>query len=357
MEIHKIFLTSLLAIAPLVADPCLPKEPTPCCKKPDPCPFPEKDRCIQGYATLDLIWWKPYIGSMEYAITGVNDRGTNVAQYMNVKKGYIHEPDFAFKPGFKIGLGAQLPHDDWTLCGQYTWLQGGVQNNSFTAKEWQGAITALDVVGPTGAIGQMSVQSGSSSWKQSFNVVDLMLGKVLFASPYLSLKPSIGLKTAWIREKLQLNYATTAAQIDIDEVVAIEEMRKQTMWGIGSRFGLDGIWFFTKHWGIYGNFDATALWSDFHSRAKTDTVTEIVSDVFVTSTNLNTKRSSREVMGIFEMSFGLTYKIWIEDRQYRFQAWLGWEEQIWMNFNHFVENPKSGNLSLQGVTLKAALMF
>lgn len=314
---------------------------------------------VSAIISADFIWWKTHIGAMEYAISGINDIGANVPNYTNVSKGHTHQPDFDFKPGFKVGLGMDFAHDGWDLIAEYTWLQGGSQKNSFTSEEGVGSATSLNVVDPVGAIMIMSVESGRSTWKQSFNVVDLMLGRNFFVSRYLSLKPSVGLKSAWIDEKLNLGFITTPPAVAIDGVTSVKQQRKQDMWGLGIRLGLDGVWHFAKNWGLYGNIDATALWSDFHVRAKTKTVALLPPNQTssITTTNLNTEESIQEVMGVLEASLGLTYMTWFHRDEYQFQVQAGWEEQVWLNFNHFVENPKSGDLSLQGLTIKASFKF
>lgn len=335
----------------------------PNCK---PCPQAcvERDPCdnsiFEGaYATADFIWWKTHIGSMDYALSGINDAGTNVPNFTNVGKGTVFRPDFEFKPGFKVGFGLDFTHDGWDLFAEYTWLNGGEHKNSFTAKEGVGAASSFNVVGPTGIVEIMSVQSGSSKWKQNFNVIDLMLGKSIPVCRYLTLKPSFGLKTAWIHEKFIIDYLPTTVQFASSGRLSAQQKRFQNMWGIGARFGLDGVWRFTRNWGIFGNLDATALWSDFHLKAKTTTLTEVIPGVppAIATTNLNNAFSIQQIMAVIETGIGLTFMTCFCDDQYQFLFRAGWEEQVWLNFNHFVENIKSGDLSLHGLTLRTELVF
>ncbi len=314
---------------------------------------------IHGIFSADFIWWKTHIEGMEYVTTGMNDAGGNVPHYTNVSKGNIHQADFDFKPGFKLGLGIDFAHDGWDLMAEYTWLQGGENENSFTSKPGKGAATTLSVVDPRGEVAIMSVQSGSSKWEQHFNVVDLMLERNFFVSRYLTLKPSIGLKTAWIEEEFKMHFKSSSVQFLSNGVSSAEQLRNQHMWGLGPRIGLDSVWHFCKHWGVYGNLEMTGLWSNFHTRAKTKTVANVLpaGNPVVTTTNLNTRESVQKIMPVLEGGIGLTYMTWYHNDHCMFQIQAGWETQVWLDFNHFVETTKGGNLSLQGLTLQVLFAF
>ena len=309
-------------------------------------------------ASADFIWWKTHIDGMEYGVTGINDAGSNVPNFTNTSKGHIHQPDFDFKQGFKLGLGLDFAHDGWDLFGEYTWLAGGDQKNSFSAKPGLGAASTLSVVDPHGQIAVLSTQKGSSKWEQHFNVLDLMLGRNFFISRYLTIRPSVGLKSAWIEEELKLDYSSTTVQFLSNGVISAKLLRKQNMWGLGARFGFDGVWHFVKNWGLYGNISVTALWSDFHVKSKTKTLAvPTPGSAAATTTNLNNRESIQNVMAVIETGLGVTYMTWFHHDKYQFQVQAGWEEQVWVNFNHFVETAVNGDLSLQGLTIKAGFIF
>jgi hypothetical protein len=272
-----------------------------------------------------------------------------------VHKGHIHEPNFTGRPGFKVGLGGRFAYDGWDLFAEYTWLAGGSHSNCFHAKHGEGARTALNVVDGYGSINTRALKSGCADWDQNFNEIDLMLGRNFFISRHLTLRPSVGFKGAYIQEKLDMHFKMTP---DAATMLSAKQHRHQNMWGIGTRFGLDGVWHFKTNWGVYGNIYATALWSHFDTTAK-----DIVVDIppggapYVTSTNLYTTGSIREVIPVLETSIGFTYLRWFHHNKRQFQIQLGWEEQIFIHFNHFMDLTRDGNLSLHGLTLRLGVML
>jgi hypothetical protein len=301
-------------------------------------------------ATGDFIWWKTNIGGMEYATSGVADGGVNVPFNTSVKRGHVSQPNFDFEPGFKLGLGLDFAHDGWDLYANYTWLNGDTEHNSLSAHRGNGASTLFGFADNFGLLGLSNISKESSSWRQHFNVIDLELGRNFFISRHLTLRPHFGLKSAWIDEKWKLEFKLSSFP-DV-----IRQIRKQSLWGIGTRAGLNTVWHFSRNWGLYGDVDVTALWSDFHVKAKDRSKMPTFASS-VSSTNLRTREVITEVIPVIEMGIGLTYMAWFNQDQYLFQISAGWEEQIWIDFNHFVDFSRSGNLSAQGLTIKAGFAF
>jgi hypothetical protein len=301
-------------------------------------------------ATADFIWWKTNISGMEYATSGAADGGNFVPFGASTKRGHVNQPNFDFEPGFKIGLGLEFAYDGWDLYADYTWLNGDTEHNSLSAHRGNGATTLFPIVLDTGTISTLPITKESSRWRQHFNVLDLELGRNFFISRRLTLRPHFGLKSAWINEKWKLEFTGSGSIVDGSQ------KRKQSLWGIGTRAGLNTVWHFAKNWGLYGDIAVTALWSDFHVKAKDSTELD-VSPPIPSMTNLNTREVITEVIPVIETGIGLTYMTWFDDDEYLFQISAGWEEQVWLDFNHFVDFNRSGNLSIQGLTIKAGFAF
>jgi hypothetical protein len=299
--------------------------------------------------TADFIWWKTNISGMEYATSGVVDDGNVFVPFgVSTKKGHVSQPNFDFEPGFKVGAGLDFAYDGWDLYANYTWLNGDTERNSISAHRGKGATTLFPVVTVFGDIFTSGITKETSKWRQHFNVVDLELGRNFFISRRLTLRPHFGLKSAWISEKWKLRY------VDNDPTLINSQKRKQTLWGIGTRAGLNTVWHFSRNWGVYGDIAATALWSDFHIKAK-DKETDLL--LAVSPTTLHTKEVITEVIPVFETGLGLTYMAWFDHEEYLFQVSAGWEEQVWLDFNHLVDFSRTGNLSVHGLTVKAGFAF
>lgn len=297
--------------------------------------------------TADFIWWKTTIAEMEYATTGIVDGGTFVPLGSSTKRGHVNQPDFDFEPGFKIGAGLDFAYDGWDLYAQYTWLNGDTERNSVSAHRGNGAATLFPVVFENGRRRSRAIAKESSHWRQHFNVVDLELGRNFFISRRLTLRPHFGLKSAWITENWRLKLKQVP---NLTEAIV---RRKQTLWGIGTRGGLDTVWHFSRNWGLYADIAATALWSDFHVKAKDKTSTPQTTYVG----NLNTKEVITKIIPILETGLGLTYMTWFNNDEYMLEFSAGWEEQVWLDFNNFVDFNRTGNLSVHGLTLKVGFAF
>jgi hypothetical protein len=306
--------------------------------------------------TADFIWWKAHMGNLSYAGTGVVDGGANVPLGGSTSKGHLKTPEFDFEPGFKVGAGLDFEHDGWDAFAEYTWLNGDKNRSHINARAGLGESSTTTTPTPSGIVTLVPLETASNTWEQSFNVLDTELGRNFFISHRLTLRPFFGLKAAWITEKYNNYFLTTtntSTALGADSY-NIHQKRNQRMWGIGTRAGVDTVWHFSKNWGIYGDLAATAMWGDFHSKAK-DTYTNVTTAAV--TTNANVKSSITEVNMIFETSLGLTYMTWFNDDSCQFMMKAGWEEQIWFNMNHFTDSIRNGDLTLHGLTVKFGVAF
>jgi hypothetical protein len=200
------------------------------------------------------------------------------------------------------------------------------------------------------------------SWKQKFNVLNLTLGRNFFISKYLTLKPHVGMNSAWITETYKIGYVPTPNSNDPRDpdgifltniINHIEVEQKQSLWGIGLRGGIDTMWHINRSFAFYGDLSLTTFWGRFHVR-NSDVVSESVSGTYKT---LNINYKVHTVIPVIETGFGLAYITWFNEDRLRLQVQLGWEHQIWTDFNYFTQGQGNGSLALQGMTLKGGLTF
>lgn len=308
------------------------------------------------FATVDFIWWKTAISGSEYAYTGVTDNGNFVAPLgTSTGSGRVKKPELDFQPGFKIGLGVNFEHDGWDLYANYTYLSGPDEKNSVVASTGTGATTLLYTTTNDGTSRTFNVVSDSCKWYQDFNVVDLELGRNFFISRFLTMRPHAGFKTGWIFDKGQFNFVPVPGVLDgSNTLLAASNLRSQHLWGLGIRTGMNTGWHVTKNWSFYADFAVTTLWSDFHIKVA-DYVTETTSGNTQTR---DTRETFQTVMPILEAGLGLAYITWWDQSRYRFQIQAGWEEQVWLDYNHFMRLGQSGgSLTVQGLTSRIMLTF
>ena len=156
----------------------------------------------------------------------------------------VQNPNFGFKPGLKVGLGTHFNHDGWDLLAEWTYLYGNYRQNhiSVDAGSGKGLASVQQIVLRDGYSSTFDLSSAASRWKQEFNVVDVEMGRDFFLSRYLTMRPHMGFKTAWIHETTQNTYTVLPNVVDdilpnlLDTAVF---QNTEHMWGIGIRTGFD----------------------------------------------------------------------------------------------------------------------
>ncbi len=70
----------------------------------------------------ELLFWKSNMGSLRYGITS---KSTSL-----IKDGHLKQPHFEWDWGFRLGLGYKLPHDQWDLFANYTYVRGNAHGHA-----------------------------------------------------------------------------------------------------------------------------------------------------------------------------------------------------------------------------------
>lgn len=311
------------------------------------------------YMTAEFIWWKAVEENVHYAVNGVN---ATFPPGEELDRGSVKSPDFDFEPGFKLGFGLKFRHDGWDLYANWTWLSEFEGDSHVRTDEDSLVYTSLSTIA-TGASStanvenyndstQFSFEKGHAEWEMQFNALDLELGRNFFISRFLTLRPHFGLKFGWIDQDYEVKYKDTLLfTTESDMKVEMD----QDFFGVGIRTGLDTVWYFTKHWGLYGDFAFSALWSNFHSKREDNYAAPGFDKEEVT----DYRRSLQTLTEVLELGLGFRYDTTFFVGDYAFYLQAGWEEQIWFNQNQFLDtrDTRTGNLTMHGLSVKAGLMF
>ncbi|MBS0650908.1 MAG: hypothetical protein JSR93_07095 [Verrucomicrobia bacterium] len=316
---------------------------------------PKVTHWADPFITADFIYWKAVVENMHYAYTGAI-----TSTSANAHKGTYHSPDFDFEPGFKLGFGLKFRHDGWDLFAQWTWLsEFEGDNHVHTRTNSQTHSMVHSVLTPQiGLMPDFTYDRGHAEWSMHFNALDIELGRNFFISRYLTLRPHFGFKFGWIDQDYHIKAHNIAAYQPLLTIVNPSvgtAKNDQDFFGCGIRTGLDAVWYFTKHWGLYGDFAISALWSDFHSK----TEHHVAADNLAKVENLDFKRTLTTLTQVLELGLGFRYDCTFFLGDYEFYLQAGWEEQIWFNQNQFLDtvDTRTGDLTFQGLTVKAGLMF
>lgn len=313
-----------------------------CC---NPCASPRVQCGADVFITADFILWVAKEAGLGFATSGV----PSAAPVSTQSQGKVTYPNTKIKPGFKVGLGLVLDHDCWDIDAEYTWLRSNQSTKTVTN-------TTNDMIALVNTQSQnshiLNVTTASGSWDLTFNNIDLSLGRNYWNSNFLSMRPFVGLKGSWQKQNWNVNYLYTSDSLEDDAKM------KQNFWGVGTRAGLEGAFYFNKEFSIYGDFALSALWSQFKNKHKIRHRT--VGDATYQYRE-NWKGSYHNVAPVLEMALGLRWDTWVSCEEYHFMLQAGWELQQWWSQNNFANaaynNGVRGDLSLQGLTIEARFDF
>ena len=287
----------------------------------------------------DVLVWQASEDSLEYATTSkAQDR---------VQDGHIKSPDFEWDGGFRLGLGIKLPYDGWDLLFNYTYVQGKASGKASAPTD--GAVFPLWMA-PFNLPTNFFVEQAKLHWRSLLNMADVELGRNCLVSQWVSLRPFMGVRAAWIDQNLHINYTggTAVAAGDKDQLLFTNDF-----WGMGLRLGFDTLWGLGSGFGIYGNGAASLLAGDFTVRQK-----EKLKEADLMRMNLKADTSS--VVAGAELALGFQWDKLFSQERYHLGLKLGWELNLFFDQNRLVQflggNPGSisqsdADLSFQGLTV------
>ncbi|MCX6989334.1 MAG: Lpg1974 family pore-forming outer membrane protein [Chlamydiae bacterium] len=329
------------------------------------------------FTTADFIYWKAQQDGLEYAVNGVigfeaPNADTGVFYSVEPDHGKVKVAGRPWEPGFKLGIGLEFQHDGWDLFTQWTWLNPTTHNKNVSNLGSSEYALNSAIPSRTGLLFQKvgNCDKVSGAWTLHYNVMDLELGRNFFLSRYMTLRPHVGLKTAWVNQKFNTAFSLSPdAELVflVDSLQysggALQSRQSQESWGLGIRAGLDPVWRFSRNWGLYGNIAASAMYqyySDTLEMKLQNTTFQYEGQGLGGLRSfdvINANRSQHVVTPVLELGLGIEYMTWFCDQAYMVELKAGWEEQIWFNTNRFLDAFSTGNLTLEGFTLKAGFHF
>jgi hypothetical protein len=345
-----------------------------------PSATPLVDSTYEIYAQGSYILWKPHLGSLNYAQSGIPSIKEATSSNFVQQTGSIYAPNFGCSSGFKLLVGSNFLPDGWGTSLEYTWY-GSNANSEYgsedplSKKTFETLIDGNFSVLPSGRLDIFSIfpnssYKGASDWKLRFNNVDLLLHRECFLSRNFLLDPFCGFKGAWMTQHYDVTYQIHGVSIGINGnsiqknfVVSADETyniyNKQFFWGIGPEIGTKISWLFSKNFLLTSNFKYSALWSGFKvNREDYSNITDLGTStkVLYHYHALSTDNKFYQLNSVFESTLGILYQHWFKNNEKLLSLFLGWETQMWMDQNHFLFKSTSGNLSFQGLnfTLKGS---
>ncbi len=308
-------------------------------------PFPT--RGVNIGLSADFLYWGMRLNNLDYAVSSSSALPAG-------EKGTTKSFDFSYNPGFRVGINTVFPQNLWVVNFEYTRIH---QND--TKNEGYGFSPTFNVGNLFGnSLANITANSIEAQFKQTYNNLDITLGRYIQLSNWTLFKPYIGIEGAYIDYDYNVGYLSSFGAPLVTATDLFVHMTNY-YWAAGLKVGFDSLWHFTKSFSLIGNLGISGLSSHFSLRRKDSTASPddpanktLVTDIQSTIDN-----------GTFVLDFllGLRYEIWSKQETWHFSLSAGWEQVIWFDISEqiFFNQPNSSNggLDMQGLTVKAMINF
>ncbi len=308
------------------------------------------------FLTGDFLYWRANVHGIPYVLKApVHDTST-----MYPKGGQLENPRFDWNYGFRIGAGWNTCHDDWDLILDWTRIHLSADGHT--------KATSTKFLFPTfsdSIIAPLPINSAKEYWHLHLNLVDLELGRECFLGKAFTLRPHIGLRTAWIDQKFDFEYD---GQFGISASSFNDVTYHIDFWGLGLRGGLDSQWKLRWGFSIFGDFALSLLYGNFSIDRRNDLSAIFLSaPFFINDSNYESFQLAR---AIADLAMGLRWDYMFLKDRYHICLQAGWEEHIFWGQNqlyNFVDTSalsghgrittSNNDLTMQGFTFSARLDF
>ena len=257
--------------------------------------------------------------------------------------------DFDWSPGFRVGVGYNMKHDQWDTQFYYTWFYAHTTEH---ANGGSGVVQSAFLGSKVSDIG--TYQTGKINLNLHFNILDWDLGRSFFVSKALSLRPLIGIKGGWINQSIHTKWKKNTNFLGVP--ISTTENLKNNFRGIGPKGGVNGKWILGNthkyFFSLLGDFAGAFMWGHW-------TIKDKFQDIF--QTTAFTKVRDRNFGALMLQGLmGIGFDVNFDKDQSHFSMKLGYEIEDWFNQYQVFDNATgthNNDLILQGLTLDMRLDF
>jgi len=198
---------------------------------------------LDVYASF--IYWHVSQESMDLPVLSLTTTGAPV--------GVVFQP-FDYKPGFKVGIGSELGHDNWTWFAEYTRLH---QTTTFSSTLAPGFLWAQNSwFAPEADEETYAPTNLTSSWKMNFDMVDLDFSRPYYQGTYLTISPYGGLRGLWITEAVSI--ATNPGEASVSSTNI-----RSHCWSVGPLAGVCSHWLMGSGFRFEGKASGSLLFTRY----------------------------------------------------------------------------------------------
>lgn len=300
------------------------------------------------------LFWRAQEEGLDYVIR--NDSGTAFANNATVKR-----IDFEWDWGFRLAAGYQV--SDCRMDLDLTWTRFHTKDSDSTHAPFFGGLYPVWTI-PGSSL--TPATRARASWKLDLDMVDLRMKTTFAPRSFLELKPFIALSTAWVYQNFEINNSGGSSTQIANAVVIDDKIRmKNDFWGLGPKIGFNSMWILGRGFSILGDLDASFLygWFDLHQKE-----TVLLTGLSPAITFLDIDNNSFSLIrSTLHTMIGLKWDRMFACDRYHLSLEAGWETLYLFAQNQLlrfqtvsspgINLPTRGDLTLQGLSLKAAFSF
>ncbi len=300
--------------------------------------LPVEKCCYWGILNVyaEYLWWRVFQDGLHYAVSGVQNNPPAA--------GKLYALDGDWDSGFRVGAGVFFPCNAWRLNLDWLSLRNSEtdaisgQSIGLTLRATRGHPGDIDII--TSAVADMDFKLDS---------IRLMLDIPIFTRTHVSLNPSIGIRNDSIRETFNIVYVGGESGTFTNKI---------RYCGTGPEIGLNASWYLLPCFSVCGNLGVSGLYGSC-------AIQQMTADT-------DGDEDSNFCHRIDKFQSTLSAKLGVQwegtfFRQIYLRLNLGWETNIWFNFDtlySFTSTGEEGNLvnvandlRTSGITFRATLSF
>ncbi len=266
--------------------------------------------------------------------------------------------EFDWEFGFKLRAGWDIERDKWSLYSEYFHFKDSSSKKA-DADPANNKYLSLSTL-CSSSINDINLYYGlniKSKWKLDMDFVDLNLTRHFYNGEKLILKPIIGLRAAWLKQKLSGNWRYYHANTS-SNLLPISV--KSNAFGIGPKFSLNSKW----NWGCGFSMlsDLTAM--VLHTHYKLDKHNKTYqADVLNGSSTYDIRDKADYLRPALETEIGFSWGKYFSDRDWHVDLALSyvfnvyWNQNMLAGYFNMLRNTSAPDLYLHGGNFKVTFSF
>jgi hypothetical protein len=268
--------------------------------------------------------------------------------------GRVNNVGYNWDWGFRLGAGYNFPHDGWDMLLNWTWFRTDKEKKEGTTG---GQAIWQTETNPANGPAILAATSAEGHTKFHMNLLDLEMGREFFVSKWLTLRPFVGGRAAWLTRDFNFEYDLTP---NVQNITEVEGHNHNRFRGAGLRTGLNSQWGVGCGWSFFGDLAFSLIYGTqrIHAHQETDPGDARIEHVH------NAWLTARPIM---DLALGLRWDRLFFNDVYRIRFQLAWEQHTFWGFNknmNFMNSTaqgkyafNQGDLTLQGLSFQARFDF